>query len=321
MATLHIAAATESSTRLIVVDEVERGLEPYRVRKLIAALQADASQCFVTTHSAIAVGAATDAHLWYLDATGNIGNLPQQKIAALQRRDPVTFLSRFSIICEGQTEIGFVAHLLERAMGVQFCDQGIHIADGQGNDSTLSVLEAMANAGLSFAGFADNEGRAPGRWQSLKAEMRERLFQWQAGCLEENIIKLVDAKKLAELIKNGDGELDGDRLRTLAERLDCADKDLDIIQSAARAQGEDLRTLIIAAATGDTDGALTEDAKAWKNGHPQKWFKSKAGGRELAAKMFALDLWPALKPLVLPFLNAVREAVGQDPLQDLTHER
>ncbi len=58
MATLQIAAATESSTRISVVDEVERGLEPYRVRRLISTLQADASQSFVTTHSAIAIGAA-----------------------------------------------------------------------------------------------------------------------------------------------------------------------------------------------------------------------------------------------------------------------
>ena len=321
MATLQIAAATESTTRVTVVDEVERGLEPYRVRKLIATLQTDASQSFVTTHSAIAVGTATQAHLWYLDAAGNIGLLPQQRIAPLQRRDPVTFLSRFSIICEGKTEIGFVSFLLNRAIRGRFHDHGIHLADGQGNESTLSVLEAIAKAGLTFAGFADHEGNAPGRWQTLKANMNERLFQWQSGCLEENVIKLVDADKLTELVKDQDGDLDGDRLRTLADRLGCAEKDLETLLSAAQAQGKELRALIIAAATGDTDGAPVGEEKAWKNGHPQKWFKSEAGGRELAAKMFALDLWPALKPVLLPFLNAVRQAAGQDHLQDLAHER
>ena len=321
MATLQIAAATESSTRITVVDEVERGLEPYRLRKLIATLQADASQSFVTTHSAVAIGATTEAHLWYLDAAGNIGNLPQKRIAPLQQRDPVTFLSRFAIICEGQTEIGFISYLLEQAIDGQFRDHGIHLADGQGNESTLSILEAMAKAHLSFAGFADHEGNAPDRWKTLKDQMNERLFQWKNGCLEENIIKLVDAEKIAELIKDEDGEFDGDRLRTLAERLGCADKDLHTIQSAVQVQGKELRTLIIAAATGDTDGASAEDVKAWKNGHSQKWFKSEVGGRELAGKMLTLNLWPALKPVLLPFLNAVRQAAGQDHLQDLAHER
>ena len=321
MATLQIAAATETSTRITVVDEVERGLEPYRLRKLMTTLQGDASQSFVTTHSAIAIGAASKAHLWYLDAAGNIGELLQRKIASLQWRDPVTFLSRFSIICEGQTEIGFISYLLERAMGRNFRDQGIHLADGHGNESTLSVLEAMAQAGLSFAGFVDREGTAPGRWQALKAQMGERLFQWQAGCLEENIIAVVEAGKLIELVKDEDGEFDGDRLRTLAERLGCADKDLATIQSAAQAQGKELRTLIVAAATGDTVGASAEDAKAWKKGHPQKWFKSEAGGCELAAKMFALGAWSALEVALLPFINAIRQAAGQDKLQDLAHER
>ena len=321
MATLHIAAATASSTRITLVDELERGLEPYRVRKLVAKLQADASQSFVTTHSAIAIGAADKAHLWYLDGAGNIGKLPQKRITLLQQRDPQTFLSRFSIICEGQTEIGFLSYLLEQAIDGRFCDQGIHLADGQGNESTLSVLEAMANAGLRFAGFADDEGNSRGRWRTLKARMNERLFQWQSGCLEENIIGLVDAEKLTELIRNEDGEFDGYRLRTLAERLGSADKNLDAIQSAAQAQGKELRTLIVAAATGDTDGAPVEDAKSWKKMHPRNWFKSVAGGRELAAKMFAFDLWPDLKPVLLPFVNAVRGAAGQDNLQDLTHER
>ena len=320
MATLQIAAAAESSTHITVVDELERGLEPYRVCKLISTLLGDLSQSFVTTHSAIAIGAATAAHLWYLDGAGNIGRLPQQRIASLQRRDAVTFLSRFSIICEGQTEIGFVSYLLEKAIDGQFRDQGIHLADGQGNECTLSILEAMARAGLSFGGFADHEGNAPGRWRTLKTHMNKRLFQWEIGCLEENIIRLFDAENVAELIKDEDGEFNGERLRTLAERLGCANKDLDTIQTAAQAQGKELRMLIIEAATGNTDGAPAEEKKAWKNSHAQKWFKSEAGGRELARKMFALDVWPALKPVLLPFLNAVRKAAGQDQVQDLAHE-
>ena len=321
MAALQIAAATESSTRICLVDEVERGLEPYRVRKLVDALQSDGAQSFVTTHSAVAIEAAVQADLWYLDAAGEIGHLPRRKIAPLQRRDPETFLSRFSIVCEGKTEIGFVTYLLERAFDGSFRDRGIHVAYGQGNEPTLSILEAMGKAGLSFAGFADNEGKAPGRWRALKSQMNERLFRWQSGCLEENVLKLVDAARLVEVIKDRDGEREGDRLRTLADRLGCREKDLGTIESSARAQGTDLRTLIIAAATGGTEGAPAEELKQWKYGHPKKWFKSESGGRELAEKMFVLGVWPSLKDVLLPFVNAVRRAAGQDDLQDLPHER
>ena len=49
--------------------------------------------------------------------------------------------------------------------------------------------------------------------------------------------------------------------------------------------------------------------KAWKK-HGQRWFKSVAGGAELADKLFAFDLWPHVAPQLLPFVNAVRGAVG-----------
>lgn len=319
MATLQVAAATESETRITVVDEIERGLEPYRVRKLVESLQAEAGQSFVTTHSPVAICAANAAHLWYLDSTGKIGALPRTKIAKQQDRDPETFLAKLAVICEGQTEIGFVRSLLERAIDGSFRDHGIYVANGEGNDSTLSVLEAMADAGLAFAGFADNEGISSGRWSALKAKMNEHLFQWADGCLEENIIKLVDEDKLIELLKDEDGDLHGDRLRTLADRLECADKNIQTLLTAVQQERRDLRTLIVEAATGNNDRAPQGREKEWK-AHAAKWFKSTAGGRELATKMFALGVWPALKDKLLPFLNAIRTALKQAELQDVAHE-
>lgn len=60
--------------------------------------------------------------------------------------------------------------------------------------------------------------------------------------------------------------------------------------------------------------------KLWK-GHGRAWFKTERGGRELAGHMFALGAWPALKPSLLVFLNAVRAALGQPPISDVAHER
>jgi putative ATP-dependent endonuclease of OLD family len=41
------------------------------------------------------------------------------------------------------------------------------------------------------------------------------------------------------------------------------------------------------------------------------------GGKELAAKLFVFDLWPQLKPQLLPFLNAVRAAISLPQITDL----
>jgi putative ATP-dependent endonuclease of OLD family len=317
MTALQIAAATEAESSITVIDEIERGLEPYRLRKLVNVLQVQATQCFVTTHSAVAINAADQASLWYLDGSGHIGALPREKIARQQQRDPEAFLSRFAVIAEGPTEVGFLSYLLERGVDGSFADHGVRVSDGQGNPATLDLLEAMADARLMFGGFADQEGQAPGRWSALKATMGDRLFQWAVGCTEENIIRSVSDGRLAELIANPDAGVAAERRVTLAARLGIEDKSLDAIRAAT----DDFRALIIAAATGSKDDAPDEEtAKMWGR-HGRRWFKSVAGGRELAEKMFALGVWPSVKPTLIPFFNAVRAALGQAVISDVPHDR
>jgi len=316
MATLQIAAETEAETRITVVDEIERGLEPYRVRKLVKALEAESTQSFVTTHSAVAISSADGGQLWYLDPKQNIGALTRDKIARQQDRDPETFLSRLSIIAEGPTEVGFITFLLERAIDGNYRDQGLRVCDGQGNDATLNLLEAMASGGLMFGGIADNEGTATGRWAALKGSMGYMLFQWGAGSTEENVIAHIQDGDLVRLINEAEVSDQAERRLTLADRLGIADRSLEAIEGSA----DDLRALIIAAATGDRAGAPDDNiAKTWKK-HGRRWYKSVGGGRELAARMFELGVWPALKPQILPFLNGVRAALGQAEIQDVPHE-
>lgn len=316
MTALQIAAASEAESSITAIDEIERGLEPYRLRKLVKSLQAQPAQSFVTTHSAVAINAADQASLWYLDASGQIGPLPREKIARQQDRDPETFLSRFAVIAEGPTEVGFLSYLLERAIDGSFADHGVRVCDGQGNPATLDLLEAMADGGLAFGGFADDEGQSPGRWSDLKAKMGDRLFQWAGGCTEQRIIALVDERRLAELIAHPDAGVAAERRVTLAARLAIQDKSLDAIRAAT----DDFRGLMIAAATGSKEGAPDEETgKMWSR-HGRRWFKSMAGGYELAEKMFVFGVWPTLRPDLMPFFNAVRAALGQAAIPDIPHD-
>ncbi|MEM0898882.1 MAG: ATP-binding protein [Pseudomonadota bacterium] len=316
MTALQIAAASEAESSITVIDEIERGLEPYRQRKLIKSLQAQGSQSFVTTHSAAAINAADDASLWYLDGAGHIGALPRAKVARQQERDPETFLARFAVIAEGPTEVGFLSSMLERAIDGSFADHGVRVCNGQGNPATLDLLEALTGGGLAFGGFADDEGHASGRWSALKTTMGDRLFQWTAGCTEEAIIKLVPKDRLAELIAHNDAGVAAERRITLATRLGTDDTSLEaIIQTTG-----DFRALLIAAATGSKDGATNNEvAKMWSR-HGGRWFKSVTGGRELADKMFALGVWPTLRSDLLPFINAIRAALGQAEITDIAYD-
>lgn len=306
MAALQTAALTLDSVNIATVDEVERGLEPYRLRILIKSLEQQSKQSFLTTHSAVAIGAADEAALWYIDLNQNLKELHKEQVASLQKREPETFLSRLVVLAEGATEAGFVTQLLRVALPGNLEDHGVYVCEAQGNDKALGLLGAFTKAGMVFCGFVDHEGSNPERWLRLRDAMGPRLFQWEAGNTEMNLIPLFDDRQTPELIYHSDPRIMGERLVTLRDRLRITSHDLQDIKHAAAGE---LNSLIVAAATGSTSGARPEEEKLWK-AHSRRWFKSRMGGRELAYKALSQQVLLQLEGELIPFINAVRTAVG-----------
>ena len=314
IAALAIAGHNQGEAPITLVDELERGLEPYRQRSLVDKLQEGKSQVFVTTHSPFAISAASEASLWYVDHEGRIGCLEPKKTARHRQTDPETFLARLTVVPEGAAEKGFVTALLEKGLNSPLEQHGVHVSDGGGHESTLDLLEALAEGGLRFGGFADDEGgKHPDRWKKVAEKLDKLLFRWTSGCLEENIIGAVPEDKLEALLIDPMDEKTGMRLRTLADRLDSQEKDFETIKTKA---GAGLKALILAAALGTVPQDKESEKKPYQ-GHAQSWFKNVAGGRELAGKIFSLGAWSMLKPQLMPFCNAVRKAVDLPEIQDL----
>lgn len=313
-AALAIAEQNQGEAPITLVDEVERGLEPYRQRALVSSLLGGKSQVFVTTHSPSAISAAFGASLWYIDHAGNIGQLASAETTRHRENDPETFLARLAVVTEGVTEFGFAGVLLEKAFDSSLQKYGVYLTDGGGHNATLGLLEALARGGLRFAGFADEEGEHPTRWRNLALKLDKLLFRWKSGCVEENVIGIVPDDKLEALLTDPEGKKTGMRLRTLKERLGSQEKDFPTIKAKA---GSGLKALIVEAAMGTVPPDKTEEKKHYQS-HGQTWFKTMEGGRELAGKVFTLGLWPTLKPELLPFCNAVRKAVDLDEIPDLT---
>jgi putative ATP-dependent endonuclease of OLD family len=315
LSALAIAEQLQNGAPITLVDEVERGLEPYRQRVLMEKLQDGKSQTFITTHSPAAISAASKASLWHMDYSSTIGQLDGKKVALLREYDPEAFLARLTIVAEGATEVGFTSALLERAIGASLKSTGIHVADGGGHDTTIEVLEALSGAGLRFGGFADDEGRHPTRWAALQTKLGGLLFRWKAGDLEANVFAVVPEGSLEALLEDPTGAKTGLRLRTLADRLNLAVKDVASIKSAA---GTGLRQLMLDAARGSVPAGTEEKLKKEFKNHAQAWFKSVAGGRELEGKVFQLNVWAGLRDELLPFCKAICTATGRNVSTDLS---
>jgi putative ATP-dependent endonuclease of OLD family len=319
IAALTIAEQNQGEAPITLVDEAERGLEPYRQRSLVEKLQMGRSQVFMTTHSQYVLSAASEATFWYVDAKGQVGLLEPRKTARTRRDDPEAFLSRLTVVAEGASEVGFVIALLEKALEGPLGRFGIHVSNGGGQETTLDLLEALAAGGLNFAGFADSEaGKHASRWEELAAKLGPLLLRWASGCLEENVIGAIPDERLEELLIDPAGERTGRRRRTLADRLGIEKTDFTTIKTAA---GSNLRDLIVGAALGRVPPTVPEEDRSRRKefkAHGQDWFKTLQGGRELAEKVFTLGAWEALGPQLLAFCNAVRAGVGLPSIPSLT---
>lgn len=130
LASLAVAQACRTGCPITLVDEAERGLEPYRQRKLVSELSEGPSQVVMTTHSAPALAAADPATVWYLSQDHVIAELASPRVARLQQDDPEAFLSRLTLVGEGPTEVGFIEQVLSRELTTDLLDLGVRLCDG-----------------------------------------------------------------------------------------------------------------------------------------------------------------------------------------------
>jgi putative ATP-dependent endonuclease of the OLD family len=100
---------------IAVVDEIELGLEPYRIRGLLFKLKASQQQVFATTHSAVVIRELDVAkqELWSCrrDSAGTVIVKNLNTVRGIQgavRSNAEAFLGNRIVACEGPTEIGLL---------------------------------------------------------------------------------------------------------------------------------------------------------------------------------------------------------------------
>lgn len=114
--TLAIQHQSVPEGGIMLIDEIEVGLEPHRLRHLIRKLRSaeeSRQQVFMTTHSSVAIEElfAEELHIVHnFDGRIDIRSTSQD-LQALIRKASEAFLSRKIIVCEGATEVGFIREM------------------------------------------------------------------------------------------------------------------------------------------------------------------------------------------------------------------
>lgn len=208
---------------IMLIDEVEHGLEPHRVRHFIRAMsdtlqgsdseahlgdEPGSGQVFFTTHSPVAVQEVS-ADSIFLTRWSEDGALQVVAVSDvfqnLLRAHPGAVLSRRVVVCEGKTELGICWGLEgfltgEYLSGRPPAHRGIEFIDG-GGSSAAGYAAQLCELGLEVAVFAD--GDRP--MSPSVEELRERgvtVFLWEDGlCTEQRLAGDLPWEGVVEMVR------------------------------------------------------------------------------------------------------------------------
>lgn len=199
LAGLHREAASEAG--LILVDEVEFGLEPHRLTSLLHSLgskeDSEPLQVIMTTHSPVVVRELSGRQLHVLRNAGAkhtasmAGN--SDEVQSTLRCDPEAFLAKTVIVCEGSSEIGLV-----RGLDIYFTknsDKSMHAAgvafvNAGGGSPEKCLYRAMAirQLGYRVIAFIDNDKPASPVEVDKFQKMGGVLVTWTVGSALEDVL-------------------------------------------------------------------------------------------------------------------------------------
>jgi putative ATP-dependent endonuclease of the OLD family len=292
LALLELSAALANTGAVVVVDEPERGLEPYRQRiaaRRIIELAGNSGQAYITTHAPAVLGSMPDQSVWRM-ANGN----PPVRFTAdaairLLQRDPAAFFAPLPFVCEGDTEVGFNSVFLPNRLGSPLESLGIHLIDATGQRPALDILDAFMAAGIICGGFIDNETEYAGRraritgptvtffWAGVR-NIEEAVAHWLAS---EDLYRVADWA----------AEAAGIEARHFAVQV------RDRVPGATET---DIAELIVHHGETAVRAALADAM----NRH--SWFKRKHGGRLLGERLLDLGLPASMEAQLAPFVQRLR---------------
>lgn len=200
LATLGIQKSAIAEGAIILVDEIEHGLEPHRIIGAISQLKTDQTaavtattpigQVLMTTHSEIALGECGSGSLYVVQMSRLDRVMTVRKpvapapISTLMRFTPRALFARRIVVCEGMTEVGLLLGLREswtpRHGGKPIEQLGVALADGNGAEAPAMAL-GLAGLGYQTAIFMDSDVPLPPDVLAALASANVVIYEYGAG--------------------------------------------------------------------------------------------------------------------------------------------
>jgi putative ATP-dependent endonuclease of OLD family len=208
-------------SHIALIDEIEYGLEPHRIARLLKYLKSPAkgegkvspSQIFMTTHSPVVIRELTAGDIFTVRCEVGLSEVrpvaaTAKNLDTVQRHlrvSPEAFLARRILVGEGKTE-----HGLLRGLDAWWCQNGKDsfallgaiAVDGGGNASALVIAEHLLDLGYDVALLLDTDQPSPADPIASVKTKGGAVFEWPDTCSTEQRIFLdVPWETVIQLVK------------------------------------------------------------------------------------------------------------------------
>ncbi len=306
LASFELAHGLVDATPIVVIDEPELGLEPYRqchLMERVRSLVEHKGQAFVSTHSPAVLGTLVPSEVSRIRSASQLVRLDAaDDIADILRMQPQAFLSRIPVLCEGATEAGLLDVLLlahAKSLSQNPSALGVYVVERTGQPSVLRESRAMSAAGIEHGLFVDAENTHSGSRDAAGAEPACTMVTWQGvRNIEEIVAQHLAAEHFGALVAAGS------RSTERSEDALCQ----QIADKAGKPGRHSPSDLIKHVGEDKVRGALADAMQAKSGG---SWFKSRDGGRVLGEFLLGVGLPAPVLALVSELWAGLAARLGQ----------
>lgn len=208
-------------SHIALIDEIEHGLEPHRIARLLKYLKNPANdgdkalppQIFMTTHSPVVIRELAAHDIFTVRSKAGITEVRSVAATAKNlntaqrhlRGSPDAFLAQRVLVGEGRTEFGLLRGLdawWSLKEENSFALRGVIAIDGGGNTTAPVIAEHLLDLGYDVALLLDTDEPSPAVLINSVKEKGGAVFEWPDTCsAEERIFLDVPWEAVVTLVK------------------------------------------------------------------------------------------------------------------------